>query len=991
MIDRVMRCLVITAVVSGLAVVLFPILFESPRSISIAAILSAMEDRSSALPQLLEQHLKAYPNDPFGLYLSAEAAAFRFDHDVAAAFYRKLPRDNGPWQLLSELGIAHRCRVLGKMLEEEMHLRNVLRLDPTHSDANHRLGHLLQVQGRTWESTEPFMMQIRRGKCRGDELMGVTATERFFRDDDELERAGLAASDAAAALGRARLLIFENNNEEGEALLRKVVAGAPHLGEAQGRLGRLIVERGQIDEFMKWRAALPEAARRHPEVWFVQGLQSRRMGQTEGAIHCFLQTVTLSPNHLPANLQIAGCLELVGRPEAARVFQRKAELLSELEAMLNVMRGTVDGEMMLKAANQLAQLGRYWEAAGWTYVMSQLELTDDSALASGRKWASLAKMDVQQNFGHRELLKSLDLDNFAEPNWGALMPANSRHLADDPPQRREADVDWKLADEAEQAGIGITYFEGTNEENRLQHIFNVVGGGVAAVDLDLDGWPDLHIAQANDWRNQQPQPWMDGLFRNVRGQRFAEVGALANLREPGFSHGVVAGDFDQDCFPDVYVCNLGENRFFHNNGDGTYTDVTAAADVAGNEWSIGGVMEDVSGDGLPDLYVGNYSNLQETAAKECHSSSGDLMACTPDVLTAESDRLYLNLGDGTFKDITDASGIRESSGRALGIIAWDFTGNGRISLFVANDTSANFLFHNIETDSDGVPQFREEGVLRGVAFDADGNAQASMGVAAGDVNNDGRIDLFVTNFQHESNTFYTQGADGSFYDFTRQFNLRDSSFSMLGFGTQFADVDGDGWVDIVAVNGHVDQIGDAAQSDKMRPQLFRNLHGEGFAEISPKSLGAFFEKRFLGRAIATLDWNRDGRMDFAMSHIHAPFSLVTNRTAWENQSVVIRLIGRRGAREATGAKVLAKVAGREIFRLVVAGDGFLVSNERSSVIPLPAGQPIEELEVKWPGGDVEKWFNLAAGNEVVLMEGRRTPFVVQLLESRADSPPDNGR
>ena len=367
------------------------------------------------------------------------------------------------------------------------------------------------------------------------------------------------------------------------------------------------------------------------------------------------------------------------------------------------------------------------------------------------------------------------------------------------------------------------------------------------------------------------------------------------------------------------------------------------------------------------------------------------MACTPDVLTAESDKLYLNQGDGTFRDITDVSGIRESSGRALGMIAWDFTGNGRNSLFVANDTSANFLFHNVETDSEGVPRFLEEGVLRGLAFDADGNAQASMGVAAGDANHDGRLDLFVTNFQHESNTFYTQGADGSFYDLTRQFELRDSGFSMLGFGTQFADADGDGWEDLVVTNGHVDQSSDGDGADRMWPQVLRNLQGDCFAEIPPESLGSYFENRYLGRALATLVWNRDGRMDFAVSHIHDPFSLITNRTVWSNQSLVIRLIGRSGTREATGARVRARIAGSDVFRLVVAGDGYLVSNERAMLFPLPAGEVIEELEVEWPGGRVDKWLNLPAGNDFVLMEGRKTPMMLHALETRVDSITDDSR
>ncbi len=957
---------------SGVMVIVNGVLNPSAQQRSFQNAVTAFEQQEREASSLIEKHVAAYPKDPAGIFLAAEFAAKAFQHHRSIEFYQKLPRDNGQWEVKADLGLAQRDRVLGRMLEEEQHLRNVLKIDPTHSDANHRLGHLLQVQGRTWESAAPFMMQIRRGKCRGDELMGVATTERFFRADDDVDFAASRATQpqAVSLLGNARRLLFDNRNDEAEQLLRKIATESPHLGEAQGRLGRIIVERGRIQEFMDWRGSLPEAARQHPEVWFVQGIQARRAGFTEGAIYCFLQALRLSPNHLPANVQIAGCLELLGLNEAALVFKKRAETLSELETILNLLRDRIDEDLILKAADRLSVLHRYWEAAGWLQLLSQLEFPTDPNRPTARKWASFALQSPEQNAGFIAMLDALDLDRFAEPNWRAMAPESSTHLSQQTSPQNDDRV-LQLNDEAEQQGIQVQYFEGTQEKKRLEHIFNVVGGGVAAVDFDNDGWTDLHVAQANDWRNTQPQPqWIDGLFRNRRGLGFVNVAALANMIEPGFSHGVCAEDFDQDGFTDLYVCNLGANRLFHNNGDGSFEEVTESAGVAGHEWSIGSVIADFSGDGLPDIYVGNYTKLDETAQKECYRSPGQPMACTPDVLTAESDRLYLNGGDGSFRDITEVSGIRENSGRALGMIGWDFTDSGRISLFVANDTSANFFFRNIETDDQGIPHFQEEGVLKGLAFDADGNAQASMGVAAGDANNDGRLDLFITNFSNESNTFYTQGEDGSFYDFTRQFDLRDSGYTMLGFGTQFADVDGDGWEDLLASNGHVDQSAASPDADKMKPQLFRNLNGERFVEIPATSAGTYFQKSYLGRSVATLDWNKDGHLDFAVSHLHAPFALVTNRTPWESKTLVIRLVGRTGVRSSAGARVRARIAGRDWFRLSLAGDGYLVTNEHQMRFAVPAGKNVEEVEVQWPGGFTQKWTSMAADHEWGLIEGR---------------------
>jgi tetratricopeptide (TPR) repeat protein len=975
----------------GVALLVCAVIFSYTRAIafpkaqdkSFRTLLTAAEEQAPDVLTLIQQHLSHFPDDHAAIFLAGEVAARMFQHDMAIQYYKDLPCDSGQWELLAQLGLAKRYRVLGMMLQEEQSLRHVLSLDPTHSDANHRLGHLLQVQGRTWESAGCFMMQLRRGKCRGDELLGVATTERFFRADEDIDHSASSANkpEAIASLGDARRFLFENRNSEAEAILRSVIAESPQIGEAQGRLGRLIFERGSMAEFLAWRGVLPEAARQHPEVWFVQGLQARRLGQTEGAIFCFLRAIELSPNHLPANVQIGGCLELAGEDEAAQFFTQRASLLSELETILNLLRDQVDETLILKAVERLTKLHRYWEAAGWLHVLAQLGLPDDSMRPKASEWSGLARRDPQQNAGFSVTLKSLGLEKFHEPNWGTAADESFSPSAA-PANDIEEAVVLALDDEAAAAGIQVQYYEGTKAENRLEHIFNVVGGGIAAVDFDNDGWPDLHIAQASDWKTPQGDPvWIDSLYRNIRGQHFVDIAVAANLVEPGFSHGLCAEDFDQDGFTDIMVCNLKANRLFRNNGDGSFLDVTEAAGIAGNEWSIGGIIADFNGDGLPDVYVGNYSELHETTAKICYRSAGQQMACTPDVLKAEPDRLYLNKGDGSFADITEASGIRETSGRALGMIGWDFTGNGRTSLFVANDTSANFLFHNLQTDPSGIPQFQEEGILRGVAFDGDGNAQASMGVAAGDANNDGQIDLFVTNFANESNTFYSQSRDGFFNDVTRQVKLRDSSYTMLGFGTQFADIDGDGWEDLLAANGHVDQSADSPDADRMKPQVFRNLKGESFTEIPAEKCGSYFAQTYLGRAVATLDWNRDGRLDFGVSHIHSPFSLVTNRTEWTGRSFVVKLTGRQGTRAATGARIRVRIGGVDFFRFAIAGDGYLVTNDPRYFFAVPAGQEIEQVEIHWPGGLVQSWESVStlAESEVMFVEGRPQAYVLESL------------
>jgi hypothetical protein len=648
------------------------------------------------------------------------------------------------------------------------------------------------------------------------------------------------------------------------------------------------------------------------------------------------------------------------------------------------MRGDISAHLLARAVALLGELGRYWEAAGWSYVMTLLEIPQEGPRRELRRWLELARSETAPDAPAHLPARLLDRRDFRPPRWSAPATARARERVDD-----VAEPAWSFIDDSERLGIRFEYYEGTTEENRLQHIFNVTGGGLAAFDYDLDGWPDLYLAQANNWRDSVPQPeHFDCLFRNLQGDRFADVTRAARLGDTGFSHGVAAGDFDQDGFPDVYLGNLGPNRLYHNQGDGTFADVTDAAGVAGNEWTTSSVFADFNGDGLPDLYVLNYTSIEHTAGKECRRATGEPMACTPGVLVAEPDRCYVNLGNGAFRDVSVESGIRLAEGKGLGVVVWDFAGDGRLGIYVANDTSPSFLFLNDGPDAQGVPRFREEGIVRGVALDIDGNAQAAMGVAAGDANGDGRIDLFVTTFFGESKTFYSQREDGFFDDLTRTFKLREPGFWMLGFGCQFADLDGDGWEDLITTNGHVDQRSSRGDPDRMPPQVFRNLQGRRFAEVPRSALGAFFQGNYLGRGLATLDWNRDGRPDAAISHIHAPFALLTNMTPPASEPLVVRLAGRTGCREPTGAVVRMKTRSAETVRLQTAGDGFLVTNERRLHFAVPPGESAVELDVRWPGGAVERWRSVPAGSDILLIEGRAEPVVLRRFPLRPEARPE---
>jgi len=933
----------------------------------------------------IQQLLTAAEHDPASLALAAACQALHSHHEAAIALFDRLPRDAGAWEYLASAGRARRFERLGDLDAAEREARQALSINPDDVKTQELLGHLLQIEGRVWEGGAHFFAQIQRGKCRGDELLGVANVERFFRTDERMELvlASRAEAEPSMNVGRARRSMFVDELAEAERLLRQAIETKPELGEAQGRLGRILLDRGDPMAFATWLRDLPPQACQHPEVWYVRGMAARQAQDTRGACRCFLEALALSPNHLGANTQVSGCLQQLQLQEPALAFKERAERLSQYESLINLAREDISPGHLLKVADLAGKLGRHWEAAGWCFAVSQLRQPPPAAREQMRYWLQMARRHPQ-TLVDPEKLPRIDREQFPLPRQTNPQPTGTPSQ----PTADEVPIAWDFVDNAQALGVDFTYFEGTSEHNRLEHIFNVMGGGAGAVDYNLDGWPDLYLTQGKNWRDTAPQPeWIDRLFRNRLGQQFDDVTGLAHLGDAEFSHGITAGDYDQDGFTDLYIGNLGPNRLYHNNGDGTFTDVTSHADVAGNDWSTSSVFADLNGDALPDLYVLNYTLIEETVNREC-GTADNRKACTPDVLPAADDRLYLNLGDGRFRDISTAAGIRMPEGKGLAVMAWDFEGNGRLGLFIANDTTPNFLFLHTGTDAQGVPHFEDAAVVRGVAYDVDGNAQASMGIAAGDVTGDGRIDIAMTDFYGSAIDFYVQRPDGFFDDRTRAFHLREPSLWMLGFACHFDDLDGDGWQDLMVTNGHVDQKSSRGTPDRMPPQLFRNRAGQRFTEIPGDQLGPFFRQGYLGRGMALWDWNRDGRTDLAISHLHSPVAIVTNQTTWACPSITIRLLGRTGCREPTGAVVRLLESDPPQIRLQTAGDGFLASNERRLVFANRNNQPLVSFEVQWPDGHRQIYENVPGHGETVCIEGRKSGLfpAADLSAKRANTP-----
>jgi hypothetical protein len=329
----------------------------------------------------------------------------------------------------------------------------------------------------------------------------------------------------------------------------------------------------------------------------------------------------------------------------------------------------------------------------------------------------------------------------------------------------------------------------------------------------------------------------------------------------------------------------------------------------------------------------------------------------------------LNRGDGTFFEVSRLAGITAPAGTGLGVVVSDFGATGRLSVFVANDARPNHFFQNVTETAGAVPRFEEIGAAFGVATDNDGSSQACMGVAAGDANGDGRLDLFVTNYVDESNALYLQRSDGTFHDESRAARLVGPSRDLLGFGTQFLDADRDGWEDLVVTNGHVDDFRFKQYALEMPTQLFRNVKGS-FQEVPADTLGPFFQKKRLGRGLARLDWNGDGREDFVVSQLDDPAALLTNTTTTAGRSISLRFRATETSRDAIGTTVTIETNGRRIVRHVTAGDGYQASNQRTIIVGIGDAEQADHVTVRWPSGRSEHLGTLTGDQTWLVIEGR---------------------
>jgi hypothetical protein len=838
------------------------------------------------------------------------------------------------------------------------------------------LANILSVQGRV-DEVRPLIQELGM-----DRDPSVVLVRLWKLDTDPYPVDGLraqldgaaskAADDDRVWLGQANLAIRTGRFAEAAERIEACRRARPHDPAVRRAWLDWALAADRPDEVERALLSLTADQLRPGEALTLRAWFSARRADAQGEQHALENRLEQDPGDVPAVERLAELAHMAGDPDRAARFRKRKSELDCAHDRYQEMIGSLKPDDRLARVLELAQvaetLGRRLEARGW---------------------ATLALEDQGHRLEAQAILARLDRSEALRPDPARALADLLAELRRDPKPDSSRSVSGmplsrlSFVDNAEAAGLRFVFDNGRSPERQLPE---TMAGGVGLLDYDGDGWLDVYVVQGGSFPpagtpfaaadrhrpSARPGPG-DRLFRNRRDGTFLDVteetGIAALSR--GFGHGVAVGDYDNDGRPDLFITRWRSYALYRNCG-ASFEDMTESAGLSGDrDWPTSAAWADLDGDGDLDLYVCHYVEWDAESPPVCRDrATQKVQYCHPHSFPARSDHVFRNDG-GKFVDVTAAAGVVDREGRGLGVVAADLDQDGRIDLFVANDTTANFLWRNL-----GGFRFEEVGQSAGVATNASGGYQAGMGVACGDFDADGRPDLAVTNFYGESTTFYQNLGECFFGDRTAAIGLAAPSRHRLGFGIEFCDVDNDGRLDLATANGHVEDFRPLIPYAMPAQLLVSNDNGR-LVDISD-SAGAPWRVPRVGRGLAAGDLDNDGRVDLLLVGQGEPLAYFHNRSA-SGHSLTLRLEGTVSNRDAIGAHVILRVGGHQRHGWRIGGGSYLSAADPRLHFGLGASVRCEAVEVSWPSGRVDRYADLKADATYLLREGQAAPVPLLAL------------
>ncbi len=914
--------------------------------------------------------------------LAADCAVSRSDFDQALSDVAQIPQsETRDWlqgRMLAAEILHHRVH---RFREAERAYLDVLAALPDDGIANDGYARLLGLCGRRFEAI-PYVLRLIRAGEETDLLILLSRESGALNDPDMLHAARQAdPTDPNPLLGQAAAAESAQKPETALEYLNQAASldGLPK--DFNGRLGRQLFANHRFEELAEWSKSLT-ADSMSAESWLVLAELADRSNDNRGAIRCYWEALKLRPESLKANNQLARKLTIERRHEMAAQFVRRVELLNRLRDLQRAVIMTDDDPSDSEIAEMVdayRSVGRLWEAFAWGKIVLK---------------------NQPQNAELRQVMQSLPADILTLPLEMTVRESNPAfqidlsHYPMPSPRADSAVVQMAAASEnifftqsRDEIGFDFQYFDGS--EGTTRRMFELGGCGIAIVDIDNDQAPDIYCAQGRTWEGPRSESdgLKDRLYRNIQGHHFVDATEDSIvLQGTEFGQGVSAGDINNDGFADLYVGNIGENRILLNNGDGTFStdnsfqkslnQQTMPNTKMTDQWTSSCLIADLNGDSFPDLYDVNYLSGDDLFDRVCAEEHGGTIQCYPYDFEPATDQLWL--GDGLGGFVVDTAFLNPSPrGKGLGGVVMD-VGNHRLSLFVSNDATANFFYTASTPDADTLT---ESAVNAGLAFSGEGKAEACMGIAVADCTQDGKLDLLVTNFLHESNTLYSQLDGPVFEDRTRDLRLHDPTLKFLGWGTQFIDANLDGRLEAFVVNGYTQDLSKYGTPFAMRPQIFEWV-GTRFRELPAGRMGEWSNTKAVGRTVARLDWNLDGKTDLAVGLMDAGHYILTNdsQTA-DNGFLTLQVVATESARDAIGTKVTVTIGDSQFVHQLTAGDGYASCNERRIFVGCGDADEITRLSIEWPSGETQVFESVATSQSVIAVEGRKalavTPFRIR--------------
>ncbi|MFO0977945.1 MAG: FG-GAP-like repeat-containing protein [Planctomycetaceae bacterium] len=908
------------------------------------------QEEAIRILRLIPKEAKEWPDARLQL---GRFSALRQRESEAIEYLNEVPQDGSKSALAAATYLAEIHMKACRLSLAAAAYRQVLQNSPEDNNVRALLATLLVIAGQRREASELLMELLEQNNINLKDTVLLAQPERRPPETEHLFACPVNGQpDPWTLHARAVVDIEAGRRDDATSKLKDSVVQAPEFAAAQALLGELQLDDSE-EAFRQWIEAVPKSVYSDPDICYVMGMWYLRQNDTSKAARCFWETVKQDPLHRRAIFQLGQSIAQTHSESSQRLLlyaKRMEDFSRTMERVLNASGKDNSGFTLM--IEILAEQGRLREAHNWLRLDNNRHGSLVLSEQTQRLLSSFKPDDSGRIQQGMEPAAFVDLANLPMPDFRELSGVSSG-------QQQQSGDSISFLDEAESTGLAFSYFSGHEGNANSIRVFESTGGGTGIIDFDMDGLADIVMTQGERWplRAKAPVPseLHDCLFHQ-RGGRFTDVSELAGLTDDGYGQGVSVGDYNNDGFPDLYLANIGRNRLLLNNGDGTFSDTSNEAGLVETAWTSSCLILDLNADGNPDLFDVNYLAGDDVLHVECGDNR-----CSVNNFAGAPDSVLISEGEGRFRTLPGACPTTTPKG--LGIVGMYSNAGSPPSLFIANDQVPNFY---LRWNND---RYEDEALIRGIAVNYLGRPTACMGVASGDVNNDGQTDLFVTNFEGEANCLYLQTQPGFFSDSIQGSGLMQAGIPLVGWGTQFLDADNDSDLDLAVANGHVGDFQDGGYY-RMPLQVFQNVGETRFAEVEPQVAGSIFSRKDLWRSLAVVDWNRDGKQDFVVSAVDAPAALVTNRTVTDSSWIRLTLNGQPSARDASGAKVEFITERGRYWRQVSSGDGFQCSNERVVHFGLPPGDVVKLIRVEWPSGTITELFPPELNCHHLLKEGQ---------------------